>query len=290
MWHDLGSPEPFRIVEVGAGDGTLATQILEALQDVPLEYTAIERSAGAREKLAELPIRVAPSLEVIEQELTGCLIANELLDNLPFRRVRRSRNRLVEVLVGVKRGRFVEVEERCGEDLCGELPELDLAPGEERQVSLEALRFVERVAMVLRRGFALLIDYALPSGTHVHGYRKHRVVMDVLERPGSTDITAGVDLAPIAARAEELALEVLGPLSQRACLTALGLDRYMEEERARQVRFLQEGAGREAVRVFSGRTRALTLVDPEQLGQLQWLLLATQGCDWPAWAKQAVGA
>ena len=37
-------------------------------------------------------------------------MANELLDNLPFHRLRRRRERTVEVFVGAEGNRFVEVE------------------------------------------------------------------------------------------------------------------------------------------------------------------------------------
>src|SRR5688572_26292831 len=46
--HDrLGKPRPFRVAEVGAGDGTLARQLVEHLGDLDVEYTAVETSPGA---------------------------------------------------------------------------------------------------------------------------------------------------------------------------------------------------------------------------------------------------
>src|SRR5918999_2776251 len=47
MWAQAGRRAPFRIVEVGAGDGTLARQLLVQLRDIPVDYTAVERSEGA---------------------------------------------------------------------------------------------------------------------------------------------------------------------------------------------------------------------------------------------------
>src|SRR5438105_10641036 len=84
LWRCMGSPEPLRLVEIGAGAGTLARQLLDALSDLPIEFTAVERTSGARRKLAELPVRVASSLDVIDRATTGIVIANEVLDNLPF--------------------------------------------------------------------------------------------------------------------------------------------------------------------------------------------------------------
>src|SRR5581483_10374984 len=50
----------------------------------------------------------------------------------------------------------------------------------------------------------LLIDYGTTNGQgsagEVHGYRRHAVLEDVLADPGSSDVTAGVDLGAVAAR------------------------------------------------------------------------------------------
>ncbi len=104
-WEALGRPEPFRITEVGAGDGTLARQVIEALGDVPLAYTAVDRSTGALEALSRLEGLASANVPPRGAHL---LLANELLDNLPFRRVRMARDGPVEVRVGESDGHLVE--------------------------------------------------------------------------------------------------------------------------------------------------------------------------------------
>ena len=51
-------------------------------------------------------------------------------------------------------------------------------------------------------------------------------------------------------------------------------------ERVRQVGHLSKREGRQAVRAWDSRKRAVQLVDPKGLGSLQWLWLATPGCGW----------
>jgi hypothetical protein len=46
---------------------------------------------------------------------------------------------------------------------------------------------------------------------------------------------------------------------------------------------LNRHEGLEAVRAWSGRSRASLLVDPSALGRLRWVLLATPGLHAPAW-------
>lgn len=285
----LGRPEPFRLVEVGAGDGTLAAQLLEALAEVRLEFTAVERSAGAREALARLPARVAADLDEVGPGLAGVVLANELLDNLPFHRVRRTQAGLVELRVARRDGGFIEVEAPCPPDVAAAAP--DLRPGQEAAVSLEAMRLVDRLAALLNRGYALLIDFGEATGRPagpVHGYRGHRVVAEVLVEPGSADITAGVDFAAVARRAAERGLTTaFGPVSQRGALLALGFREWSQGERERQTELLASGGGMDAVRTWSARSRASLLVDPAGLGAVRWLLLSTPTLPVPGWLTEA---
>lgn len=276
-WRHLGSPARFHVVELGAGDGTLASQLLGELAGVPVEYVAVERSPGARRRLQELPIQVEASLEMLPEGLTGLVFANELLDNLPFERVRRTKAGLVRVAIDVRGDRFVEVEVPLVSDL------EELVPAEfegETPVSEAALSLIDRVARVLRRGYALFIDYGSATGSEAHGYRAHRVLRDLLADPGSADITAGVAFDPLVARATEWGLEALGPISQSQALKMLGIEEWLESERVKQVDHLDRREGRGAVTAYDSRQRAMQLIDPNGLGALQWLWLATPGAGW----------
>jgi hypothetical protein len=63
----------------------------------------------------------------------------------------------------------------------------------------------------------------------------------------------------------------------------LGFDRWIREELGRQAKHLDERRGLDAVRTWSGRSRATLLVDPAALGRLRWLLLGTPGLPPPSW-------
>ncbi len=292
-WEALGRPEPLRVVELGAGDGTLARGILLGLEagGIATDYTAVEISPGARERLRALPLRVEASLEAVPPIDPGVVLANELLDNLPFRRVRWRGGELVELRVGVEGPRLVLVETPCEPELAALAPP-DLAEGEEAVVPTGALALVEVLARVLRRGYAYLIDYGSAGGPagEVHGYRCHAVLEDVLEDPGSADVTAGVDLGLVAARAETLGLVHHGIVPQWRALLALGYERWAQGERARQADLLAARRGFEAVRAWEGRSRASLLVDPAALGRLRWLVLSTPGLPVPPFLAEACAA
>ena len=270
LFEALGRPAPLRIAEVGAGDGTLAVQVLGALVDLDVNYEAIDVSSGARSALATIDgVHVATEL----REGPHIVVANELLDNLPFRRLRGDR----EIRVGLDGERLVETETPW-----------DGEPGPatgETLVPVGAFAFIDRLAHVITHGYALLIDYGAigSSGGDIHGYRDHRVVEDVLADPGSSDITAGVDFALIARHAEENGLVSFPSATQHDALLALGFEAWLREALERQTALLEDRQGLEAVRTWSGRSRATLLVDPSALGRLRWLLLASPGLPPPHW-------
>jgi SAM-dependent MidA family methyltransferase len=283
LWERLDRPERLRVVEVGAGDGTLARQLLDHFSDTPVAYTAVERSAGARAQLARIPgISVDQELRDLEP-VHGAVLANELLDNLPFRRVRGSERGPMEVRVGLEGARLVEVQTPCDVELQQLAGELE--PGEELAIPVGAFRLIDDLAESLHHGYALLIDYD-GGRNDLHGYRGQRVVEVDLDRPGTTDITAGVDLPSIARHAERAGLVAFRTVSQTSALTSLGYDRWAAEERGRQGALLTGGDGVEAVRTWSSRNAAAELVDPSGLGRLKWLTLGSSGRSAPSWATQ----
>jgi SAM-dependent MidA family methyltransferase len=288
VWDLLERPPVLTVAEVGAGDGTLAGQILEAVRAVPnlaasVRYVALERSRGGRFALAALPLELHTQLEDLEP-FEGCILANELLDNLPFRRLRRRNGRTVEVRVGTSNGSLVEVETEAPTELLALLPG-PLEEDEERPVSPHALDFVRQVARVLKRGYCFLFDYGFSKDEKpgpVHAYRRHRVLADVLEEPGSRDVTAAVDLEAIAVEARRFKLSVWGPISQRDALLGLGFRTWMSGQRSRQAELQLARRSRDATRLYSQRQRASILVDPDKLGGMRVLVFGTKGLPPPA--------
>jgi SAM-dependent MidA family methyltransferase len=282
-WDHLGRPSAFTVVEVGAGDGTLARQILDAAGAVPglagaLRYVAVERTPGQTAALKAAGLETAESVAAAGP-VTGCVVANEVLDNLPFHRLRQRAGRTVEVLVGMDGDRLVEVEGEPTSEALAALPEATIPEGE-RAVSPAAIRLVEDIAHALDRGYAFLFDYG-PTGP-VHSYRDHRVLAEVLAEPGSRDVTAGVDFAPVADGARDAGLQVWGPVPQREALLALGYRLWIAGVRARQADAEAGADWRAANRLFEARSRASILIDPGKLGGLWLLALGTRSLPPPA--------
>jgi len=258
------------LVDLGAGDGTLL-DALRRLLDV--QCVAVEQSAAARAAAAARGLEVVASVDELEP-FAGVALANELLDNVPFHRLRPGP---VEVFVGLDGDRLVEVE------MAPSIPVHDEhAP--EWTVSPRAHGLIGSICERMHRGYVFVIDYGFVAGEQpepVRGYRGHRLERDVLAAPGSMDVTGPVDLDAIARAGREAAFDVFGPVRQRDALRNLGLAGALERMRRIQAEHESKGRWREAVGILSARTEAAVLADPTALGSHHVLVLATRGSPAP---------
>jgi SAM-dependent MidA family methyltransferase len=195
-WDQLGRPDPFLVVDAGAGRGQLARDVLRATPRcaAALRYVLVERSAGLRAahgeflalEPAELVLGPAVPPEPDEEPVavpgsgpmvaslagvpagpaTGVVVANELADNLPFRIVERVSGGWNEIRVTEAGGSFTEMvlpaEERLAEaaDRLAEGHTVDA--GTRLPVPTALTDWLRSVAAMLRRGRVALLDYAAP--------------------------------------------------------------------------------------------------------------------------------
>lgn len=249
----LGRPDPFDVVDLGAG----RAELLQALPEVPARWrlTAVERApdpgAGVRWR-ADVP------------PLTGLLLANEWLDDVP--------------LDVVEDGRLVLVD-RAGTEAPGPPAGGDLLrwadrwwPGGGRvEVGLSRDRAWADAVGRVERGLAVAVDYGhllrppgRTSGPRLRadagrrptltGYRAGRQVPPVPD--GSCDLTAHVALDSCAAATGARLLD------QRSALRALGVDAALPAWGDGYATALQRA------------TSAATLLDPGGLGGFGWLVCA----------------
>ena len=195
-WHRLGEPDPFLVIEAGAGRGRLAADVVRAdpACAVALRYVLVERSPALRAQQRELltlepadealgpftrrgdsddvpePVRnTGPIVTSIDDlpaiRVEGVVIANELLDNLPVRIVERASDDWSEVRVGLDDdGGFVEALVTAPPALAREADAvttgMSITPGARLPVPMVARDWIERVATMMRRGDLAVIDYA----------------------------------------------------------------------------------------------------------------------------------
>jgi SAM-dependent MidA family methyltransferase len=255
MWavrRALGPERPFRVVEVGPGDGTLAETILSALGKAPegavgVEYLLVERSASLRQvalerveaagRSAGIPVRLADSLSA-DGPFEGVVVANEMLDAEPARRLEWTGAEWRELGVRVADGRVVAAVAplRTPVPVPGLVSPSE--PGTVLEVSPAAEGWVREVADHLVRGLAVILDYGMEEAELLAGHRlgtlaavrRHRAVDDPLSDPGSTDLSVFVNFSRIRAAAQRAGLEEVAFRSQAEALGAWGFPALFDAE------------------------------------------------------------
>jgi SAM-dependent MidA family methyltransferase len=255
----LGRPDPFDVVDVGAG----RAELLQALPDVPPRWrlTAVERAPDPGAPDVRWRSAIPP--------VTGLLLANEWLDDVP--------------LDVVDDARLVLVDQDGHESAGPPAPPELLAwadrwwPGGGRvEVGLTRDRAWSTAVAQVRRGVALAVDYGHvlrppartcsppaqadakawgPRRPTLTGYRRGRAAPAVPD--GSCDLTAHVALDSAAAATGSRLLD------QRTALRALGVDGTVPT-------WTGDAAGYAGA--LQAASSAATLLDPAGLGGFGWLL------------------
>jgi SAM-dependent MidA family methyltransferase len=197
-WNELGCPDSFDVVEVGAGPGTLARGIFDAQPQClsAMKYVAVEISKSQR---AMHPDFVESAEEFPDRIIQGVVLANELLDNLPFKLFVFD-GTWKEAFVGLgDGGRFVEVL-RTVNNIPEVLPAS--APlGSRAPIQVAASQWMLDVTQKLSRGKVLVFDYCSESTSEIavtpwrewlRTYKDHMSGEHYLLKPGSQDITSQV--------------------------------------------------------------------------------------------------
>jgi SAM-dependent MidA family methyltransferase len=219
------SPEAFTIVELGAGRGLLARQILEHHH---FPYRILERSAPMRERQrGSLQGFDVEWLEDLPAGITGCVFSNEFFDALPVRRVICRNGALREIHVTSE---FSEVEGDLQEPL-----DITLSEGQLADINTDARQWIKRVGASLDRGYHLAIDYgyqdrefyARPRGT-LMCYWRHQAVEDPYLRIGEQDITAHVNFSDLIREGAAVGLTTEEFKTQMDFLVQLGVLKELE--------------------------------------------------------------
>ena len=263
-WDRIGRPQHFTVVDVGAGPGTLARSILAAgpaCADA-LDYVAVEVSASQRKRH---PSGVTSQATIPTVLLDGVIIANELLDNLPFR---------LAVFDSGWREAYVSIDRSGAPSEILSAPFdpppahllMDAALGARVPLVEQAATFVEDARQLLRSGSLLIIDYGVPRTAELamrpwhewlRTYRGNERGGHYLTSPGSQDITTDI---PFDQLPEADAMRTQAQFLQR-----WGIDELVAE--GKRVWDAQAARpGLEAMRMRSRISEAEALLDPSGLG------------------------
>jgi SAM-dependent MidA family methyltransferase len=308
-WRSLGEPDPFVVVEAGAGVGTLARDVLAASPRCApaLRYVLVERSERLRSQHAAMvPLEppgwvlgprvegddeeepgpqprsgpmCASLAELPAQRIVGVVLANELLDNMPFLLLRRTQAGWDEVRVGEQDGALVNWPVPAEESLARLADRFapDAPVGGWIPLQRAAQQWLTSALGLVERGRVVVLDYADATASMasrqpwewVRTYRDHAPGDDPLSALGLQDVTCEVavdQLAAVRALASDTA--------QADWLRLHGLDQLVGEARAAW----DAAAAAPDIAALAARSRVTesgALTDPAGLGAfrvLEWTL------------------
>jgi len=298
MWERLGRPASFGVLEQGAGREEAGREDLAqgirswAEQEAPtfnaaLDYRTEDIYLGqdAREPRGHYPGSALPAPAVI--------LSNELVDAFPVHIVETRGGRLYELFVDVQEGRLCEV---LAEPSTAEvatylenyhIPWHDFGDGWRAEINLDALRWMEHAAHLMRRGFILTIDYGDKAGKLYTRYRRrgtlacymrHQMNDRPLVRPGEQDITAHVNFSALIDAGRRHGLRLSRFTTQRLWLEGMGIYEELEQHRRNEFREADTERATDRgqvalLRWYNLRQRVAALTDPTGMGNFKVLIL-----------------
>jgi len=304
LWKYLDHPSPFHLVEMGAGQGLIAADVLAYLENHhsecfrALKYFIIEKSDALRQvqrqRLApwQGQVRWTNLDQLADGSITGCFFSNELVDALPVHLVEQTEAGLQEVYVTAleseKTGN-VELREAVGPLSTPQLGEYfsfvgvnfsppQYLPGYRTEVHLAALDWITTVAAKLQQGYVITIDYGYPADRYygqvrsqgtLQCYYRHAHHNDPYIHLGHQDITAHVNFTALEKQGEQCGLETIGSTQQAMFLMALGLG-----DRLNDLAQIQETDADTLNRAIQRRDKLHQLINPLGLGNFIVLVQA----------------
>ena len=225
---------PPSLYEFGAGNGTLAVQIIEELRCLGVDiqgYEIVETSATLRriqqnlihraEQQTRDQVRWLNSLPAFG--IKGIIIANEVVDALPVELFLKANGELFQgYVVESNNGFKLDYKAEVQQDFESSFEALETSISIQpyySELHCQAEAWMRTLAESLEYGSILISDYGFPEQEYYHPersqgtlvcHRRHRLHYDPLAYIGCQDVTAHVNFSSLVRAAEEAELEVNG--------------------------------------------------------------------------------
>lgn len=244
------------ILELGGGDGHLAEHILTALaatgQRPP--YAILETSAQLRQRQQQR-LQAHPQVQWLDRlpdAHRGIIIANEVLDCVPFRIFHKQNGDWLERGVCRENGELTWAERPPDDDAWRVLGDLPLADGYQSEVSPQAEALTRTLTTRLQYGYLLLIDYGFGAAEYYHPQRRqgtfrcHRA-QQVDDNPfidiGDKDITTHINFTAIAQAGMDGGAQLCGYTTQAHFLINGGILELLQTQLGDDERYARLAAG-----------------------------------------------
>lgn len=226
-------------------------------------------------------VEVLSDGEALPERVSGVVLANELLDNLPMALGVRTGGAWTERFVDVLDGALALVPVEPRPEVAAWLERFSgpVDEGGVVEVQLAACGWLADMAGRLAAGSIVAIDYGDTADLLEHRraegtlrtYRAHHLGPHPLDEPGATDITADVNFTALLAVGQEAGLEC-ALHRQDDFLTSLGLRDDLAALRATELELARAGETMERLAVRSRVTDMETILHPRGLGDFRVLV------------------
>jgi SAM-dependent MidA family methyltransferase len=249
------------ILEFGAGSGILAAQILfelGRLNNLPEKYYILELSAELKQRQKETINKVVPELldrvvwlNTFPEYFSGVVIANEVLDAMPAKRLIKKQKSFVELGVDCKDGQLQwQMFDKPYVNDKVLLPS-KVEQGYTTEINPRAMAWIESLSDIVDQGLVLLIDYGMGRDEYFHPqrgegtlrcYYQHKASDDPFAQVGEQDITTSVNFSDMADQAKNSGFDIAGYATQAMFLISLGIDEYLiaETDEDRRITLAQQ--------------------------------------------------
>ncbi len=238
------------ILEFGAGSGILAAQILfelGRLGKLPKNYYILELSAELQQRQKDTINKALPELidrvvwlNRLPKDFSGVVIANEVLDAMPAKRLINQTDGFKELGVDCQDDKLVwQVLKHPYTNDKISIP-VEVSHGYITEVNDRARAWIESLSEIMNKGVVLLIDYGMGRDEYFHPqrnegtlrcYYQHKANDNPFEHIGDQDITTSVNFSDIAEQAFECGFTLSGYATQALFLISLGIDEYLLNEK-----------------------------------------------------------
>ncbi|MDJ0955235.1 MAG: SAM-dependent methyltransferase [Arenicellales bacterium] len=238
----LDGLENGEVLEIGAGSGVLAMQLLKELDkhyELPSRYSILEVSPELSRRQFQLLQQRVPEyadrvrwLSELPNTFSGVVVANEVVDALPVDRFTVKKGDVFGVGVAVRESSFADATYAVDHAKWDAIRKLNLADGYSSEVGFQQQAWIRSLGDRLKSGVIIVIDYGFPCHEFFHPQRcngtlmchyRHHSHSDPYINVGLQDITAHVDFTALAGAACESGLSLLGFTNQASFLLSLGI-------------------------------------------------------------------
>lgn len=237
-------PDLKNILEIGAGSGVFAKDVLQKLEkmgNLPENYYIFEISPILCESQKLLFQQECPHLlsrihwlEELPDHFTGIIFANEVLDALPIHCFQAEEDGIKERCVGFENNQLCWQLAEPSKAMLGRLNlnELSLPVGYQSELNLGIPNWLQAISSSLDKGVVFLFDYGYGRREYYHPDRtqgtlmcfyQHQKHADPFLHIGLQDITAHVDFTAVVECAMDVGFSLAGYTTQASFLLACGL-------------------------------------------------------------------